>query len=290
MQELPLDNYKCARFNDIQKLENDIISSKELKFVLKRNWFERVKKVVNDFDERLSIADGAYDLFTRFLYDIQVESFDKRLATVAALAKNQRRQKYYRKTRGELASVQTNQILGSLFELNILYGIIASCPNTDLFPKTGVGGSDVEARITIDDRPIYIEAKALGYSKHDPSPPYSGYVGCHPVKCMDRQIYDALDEKLADAKQLHELSNNGPTVLFLSFGFNADIDYGPLVIDSYFEECRSNVSSIIVFGSALCRGEMKAFPNNFSSFPLSQTERLYFEKDFFNKSSANEIA
>jgi hypothetical protein len=178
MQELSLDDYKLVRFNDIQKLENDIISSKELKFVLKRNWFERVKKVVNDFDERLSITDGAYSLFTRFLYDIQVESFDKRLTTIAALAKKQGRQKAYRKILGELASVQINQILGSLFELNILYGIIASCPNTDLFPKTGVGGSDVEARIIIEDRPIYIEAKVLGYSKYDPSPPYSGYVGC----------------------------------------------------------------------------------------------------------------
>ena len=77
MQELPLNDYKLVRFNNIRKLENDIISSKELKFVLERNWFERVKKVVNDFDERLSITDGAYNLFTRFLYDIQVESFDK---------------------------------------------------------------------------------------------------------------------------------------------------------------------------------------------------------------------
>ena len=74
----------------------------------------------------------------------------------------------------------------------------------------------------IENRPIFIEAKALTYSKHDIAAPYSGYVGNHSIDSMIKQIHDALNEKLAQGKQLQLLSKEFPTVLFLALGFNAD--------------------------------------------------------------------
>jgi hypothetical protein len=147
-------------------------------------------------------------------------------------------------------------------------------------PKAGKGGSDVEAKLIIDKRPIFIEAKALTYSKHEIAAPYSGYVGSHPVVSMIKQIYDALNEKLAQGKQLQILSKNSPTVLFLALGFNADEISGPWGIESYYQECQSNVSSVFLFGSALCKNLIKAFQNENSSFPLSQKELGVFENTF----------
>ena len=84
--------------------------------------------------------------------------------------------------------------------LNILSAVILSCSSIELFPMTGNGGGDVEAKLIIEDRSICIEAKALGYSGHDLAAPYNGYVGPHSVPSMIQQIYDALNEKLAKGK------------------------------------------------------------------------------------------
>lgn len=128
--------------------------------------------------------------------------------------------------------------------------------------------------------PIYIEAKALTYSSHDIVSPYSGYVGHHPVDSMIRQIYDALNEKLSKGKQLHALSAACPTVLFLVLGYNADENSGTIGIESYYQECHSNISSIILFGTAPCGKLIKAFNNEKSSFPLLQKELEFFENSF----------
>lgn len=155
-----------------------------------------------------------------------------------------------------------------------------SCSFVELFPNVGKGGSDVEAKLIIDNRPLYIEAKALTYSKHDISAPYSGYVGAHPIDSMIKQIYDALDEKLNRGKQLQNLSKRFPTVLLLALGFNADEISGPWGIESYYQEHQSNVSSVFLFGSALCRNPIKAFPNESSSLYLSRKELEFFENNF----------
>ena len=121
----------------------------------------------------------------------------------------------------------------------------------EVFPKVGKGGSDVEAKLIIDDRLIFIEAKALTYSKHDISAPYSGYVGTHSIDSMIKQIHDALNEKLTQGKQLKLLSNDYPTVLFLALGSNADDISGPWGIESFFQAEQSNVSAVVLLGSPL---------------------------------------
>lgn len=288
METLPVEDYKKIKLNAVQELENNIALGSELSFVLTKSWFNRVREGINSWDNQLGwdkqpkIDDGAYDLFNIF-NKFGPALLNKRLEKVEAISRQQNRLRSYRKTRGELASVQTNQILGSLFEINIVYAAIQSCSSVEVFPMTGNGGSDVEAKLIIDNRLIYIEAKALTYSNHDIAVPYSGYVGSHSVNSMIRQIHDALNEKLAKGKQLHVLSANFPTVLFLSLGFNADEHSGRMGIESYYQECHSNISSIFLFGSALCRNFMQAFHNENSSFPLSQKECEFFDKSFYRR-------
>jgi hypothetical protein len=166
-----------------------------------------------------------------------------------------------------------------LFEINILSGIIVSCESVEIYPQVGSGGQDVEAKLKVDDRAIFAEAKSFGYSNYDPA----GRVGVHSIDSMQRQIVDGLNAKLSPDKQLFELSIKYPTVLLLSLGFNADIHSCSWAIESYYAECSSNVSLILVFGSALCRGMMMAFHNNNSSLKLSDNEHRYFEKSFFEQ-------
>lgn len=280
MKIISLEEYKNTRLNDIKRLENFVISCEELKYVLTRSWFGRLRNVVNSWDNRRLISDGAYNLFRVFSDEFHPALLDKRLFIVAGQAKKQNRLRPYRKTRGELASTQTNQIIGSLFEINIQSAAIQACSSLELFPMTGNGGSDVDIKLEIESRPIYVEAKALGYSKHDVGAPFDGYVGVHSVNSMIKQIYDALNEKIATGRQLNGLSSNFPTVLFLSLGFNADIHSSKWGIESYYQECHSNVSSIFVFGSAFCSGSMRSFHNNNSTLPLSQKEVAFFEDPF----------
>ena len=197
------------------------------------------------------------------------------------ISREQNRLRAYRKTRGELASKQSNQILGAIFEINIVYAAVQTCSSVEVFPKGKVGGSEVEAKVIVDSRPIFLEAKALTYSKHDIAAPHDAYVGTHSIDSMIRQINDALDEKLVQGKQLQLLSKDFPTVLFLALGHNADEISGPLGIESFYQEYESNVSSIVLFGSALCRNFGKAFHNEKSSYLLTTKERQVFENAFY---------
>lgn len=118
METLSVEDYKKIRLRELYELEKSTPSWSELKFVLNESWFERVRAVISRWDDDLNIDDGAYNLF-RFLFDdLYPKILNKRLARIEAVSRKQGRLRSYRKSRGELASVQTNQILGSLFELN----------------------------------------------------------------------------------------------------------------------------------------------------------------------------
>ena len=290
METLSVEDYKKVRLNAVNELEKNVASLSELRFVLNKSWFRRVRAGINSWNNQLSwdkqpkIDDGAFDLFNILSREFCPALLNERLEKIEAISRQQNKLRSYRKTRGELASSQTNQILGSLFEINIVYAAYKSCPSLEIFPKTGNGGSDVEAKLIIDNRPIYIEAKALTYSKHD----LSIYGTSHSIPSMIKQIYDALNEKLAKGKQLQILSKNFPTVLFLALGFNADEISGPWGIESYYQECQSNVSSVFLFGSALCRNLINAFHNENSSFSLSQKESDFFENNFCRELASND--
>lgn len=288
METLSIEDYKKIRLKELHHLENKVASWNELRFVLSDSWFERVRAVINSWDDQLKIVDGAYNLFRILLDDLDPAVLNGRLVKVEAVSRKQNRLRGYRKSRGELASIQTNQILGSIFEINIIYAALQSCYSVEVFPKAGKSGSDVEAKLIIDDRSIFIEAKALTYSQHDISALHSGYVGSHSIDSMIKQIHDALNEKLAQGKQLQLLSNDFPTVLFLSLGFNADEISGPWGIESFCQTEQTNVSAIVLLGSPFCRTLAKVFNNIKSTFPLSAEENNFFENSFCRLSLKND--
>jgi hypothetical protein len=281
MKTLSVEEYREIKLLELNDLEKASTSWGELRFVLDKFWFKRVREVIDSFDDQLQFKDGAYDLFRIFSNELNPAILNKKLIRIEAISREQKRLRSYRKTRGELASKQSNQILGAIFEINIVYAAIQTCTSVEVFPKAEVRGSEVEARVIVDRRPIFLEAKALTYSKHDISAPYTAYVGTHSIDSMIKQIHDALDEKLAQGKQLQLLSKDFPTVLFLALGSNADEISGPLGIESFYQEHENNVSSIVLFGSAICRNMGKAYQNIKSSYPLTQKERQTFENAFY---------
>ena len=268
------------RLNELHEFEIAVKSLDELKTVLNRTWFDRVKKVIIRWDNRTKIGDGAFNLFRILTEELDPKILNQKLKNIEEISREQRKLRSYRKTRGELASVQTNQILGSLFEVNIVYAAIQSCSTVELFPVVGNGGSDVEAKLVIYERPLFIEAKALTYSNHDIGAKNTTGVGCHSINSMIKQIEDALREKSAKGKQLGPLSEKYPTVLFLALGFNADQYSGSWGIESFFQKYNSNVSSVILTGSAMCHKFYKVFHNKKSFFMLSQKETSFFNNNF----------
>jgi len=281
MEMLSVECYKKRKLRELHDLKNKSTSWSELGFVLNDSWFKRVRAVINSWDNQMKIDDGAYNLFRIFLDDsLDPAVLNSRLVKVEAVSREQKRLRAYRKSRGELASVQTNQIHGSIFEVNIVYAALQTCSSVEVFPKAGEGGSDVEAKVLIDNRFIFIEAKALTYSKNDLGARYDSRSRSHSIDSMIKQIHDALSEKLAQGKQLHLLSKEFPTVLFLALGFNADKISAPWGIESFYQKCRSNVSAVVLLESTFCRNLVKVFDNKNSTFPLSQKERNVFENAF----------
>lgn len=280
MNALSVEEYRVIKLHELDDLERDSASWSELRFVLDKSWFKRMRDVISAWDTRLHFTDGGYELFRIFSNELDPAILNNRLVRLEAISRQQHRLRSYRKTRGELASKQSNQVLGAIFEINIIYAAVQTCSSVEVFPKAGVGGSEVEAKVIIDSRPIFLEAKALTYSKHDIGALHDAYVGTHSIDSMIKQIHDALGEKLAQGKQLQLLSNEFPTVLFLALGSNADEISGPWGIESFYQEYQSNVSSVQLFGSALCRDLGKAFHNEKSSYPLTQKERQVFENAF----------
>jgi len=281
METLSVEEYKEIKLHELDDLENASTSWSELRFVLGKSWFRRVRDVINGWHAQFQFKDGAYELFRIFSYELNPAILNKRLVKLEAISREQNRLRAYRETRGKLGSKQSNQILGAIFEINIVYAAVQACSSVEVFPKAKVGGSEVEAKVVIDSRPIFLEAKALTYSKHDIAAPHDAYVGTHSIDSMMRQINDALDEKLAQGKQLQLLSKDFPTVLFLALGHNADEISGPWGIESFYQGYESNVSSIVLFGSALCRNLGKAFHNEKSSYILTPKERQVFENAFY---------
>ncbi len=254
----------------------------ELKHVVTEDWFRRVRKVISNSDRKN--LDGIFYLF-RILRDslmgvpvasISPEDLNTRLLTIRDVADKQGKLRGFKKTRRELRAPQENQVLASIFEIIILSDLINSEVEIDLYPKVGEGNRDVEAKIKIDNRWIFVEAKAIGYSKSDPHGPYVS-------QCIDKiqyQVERALESKLAVGQQLALVAESTPTVLMISLGFNAGYIEGEEAIKGYFNSKRSNVSSIFMGESAFIKAGMNSFHNPHTTFPLAAVEVEFFNKVF----------
>ena len=132
METLSVEEYKKIRLRELHDLENKATSWNELRFVLSGSWFKRVRAVIKSWDNQRKIDDGAYNLFRILLDDLDPAVLNSRLVEIEAVSRDQNRLRAYRKSRGELASVQTNQILGSIFEVNIVYAALQSCSSVEV--------------------------------------------------------------------------------------------------------------------------------------------------------------
>lgn len=244
--------------------------SQELKYVLTREWTDRIKVVVETWGPKKKFTDGGYNFYrilSQLHNTLSPAELERRLCIIANAAKYQGRLRPYRKTRSELCSSQNNQILASIFEITILSRMIENFPNTKVFPKIGQTEQDVEALIKLDDRSIYVEAKAIGYSEYDPK----GRVGSQSIDSMKRQVRDALSYKLEDNRQLELLAAEHPTALFIALGFHADAVSASWAVEDFLDDSGKDVALIAVFGSAFCR-KIALYRNEKSPHPISHDE------------------
>lgn len=275
--------YENTLLKELDELCQCASTLPELRYVVDQSWVGRVRHIITTWEVDRKFNDGAYNFF-RILTDhrlpipvssITPEELDQRLQVIASLARCQKKNDDYRKTRGELASSQNNQILGALFEVNLLARLIAALPHdVELFPRVGLGNQNVEARVNVSERWIYVEAKAIGYSKFDFRDP----VGSVSVPSMKQQLRDALDFKLGEGSQLRLVPPSNPSVLCLSLGFHADHISGSWAIDEFLSEDTSQFSCIFMAESAFCNIGMRPFPNQHSSVSLTPDEYDLFSR------------
>ena len=135
MKTLSVKEYQKIRLKELHDLEKKATSWSELRYVLNDSWFKRVRAVVNCWDSQLKIDDGAYNLFRILLDDLEPAVLNSRLVKVEAISREQNRLRSYRKSRGELASIQTNQILGSILKSISYMRLYSLVPLWRSFPR-----------------------------------------------------------------------------------------------------------------------------------------------------------
>lgn len=269
-----LSNYELGLHRELETLYEYAQTTEELKYVITREWADRINHLIATWGEKKKFSDGGYNFFrivSPVLQSINPAELERRLTVVAKSAKSQDRLRPYRKTRSELASTQNNQILASIFEITILSRLLEIEPATKVYPKTGNGEQDVEATIPLNGRDVYIEAKAIGYSKFDPKGP----IGSQSVDSMELQVRQALSSKLEENQQLAIVAAKHPTVLCLSLGFHADSISAGWAIEDFLQEAAKDVSLILVFGSAFCN-KVRLYKNPNSPHPLTDEDAEVF--------------
>ena len=260
-------------FRILQTLDDLFVyaqTTQQLKYVISRNWVDRIQTVIRTWGAEKQFSDGGYN-FYRILVppcnSLEPLELERKLGIIDSVARRQGCLNGFRKTRGELGSRDNNQILASIFEIIILERLIEFHPEVQLFPKIRGTGQDVEAAFNLEGRKVYLEAKAIGYSSFDPKGP----VGSQSIISMKRQVGEAIANKLQNKQQLAVIAHSNPTVLCLALGFHADDIAAEEEIETFLESYAKDVSAIVLFGSAFCN-EIRIYSNLSSSCPLTERE------------------
>lgn len=267
-----------TKVNELQECASRL---PELRYVIDDEWTKRVKGAISACAIDGHFDDGGVNFF-RILRDASItpENLDQRLQLIEKIARKQGKVKDYRKTRGELRSKQNNQILGALFEIIVLSDLIEAAPGkVKLYPGVGMGGSSVEAKVDVGGRSVYVEAKAIGYSKFEPREP----IGSGSIPSRMQQVQEALDSKLGEGAQVRLVASSDPTVLCIALGFYAGHIPASWAIDDFLTDDTSNVSCIFMAESAFYDKGMKPFRNDGSTMSLTDEECSFFESVFRTK-------
>jgi len=276
------DDYKQGRLNDLNVLCDSLKKTEELRSVLDDPWRKRVELAIGRDEGFSSSAFYLFDILSSYpgggAISMSPADLEERLVRLRDRAVQQNKKALYRDTRQKLGAPQENQVLGALFEIIVLSDLLGALQTVELYPPTDSrkAKSNVDARAKIEDRWVYLEVKALGYSKYD----LKGKSGVGSIESMKRQVTIALQSKLGEGGQLATLAQHHPTVLALALGFFAGIDSatGAIDDDDFRTEATQNVSCIFVAESAFVNKGMKPFPNTQSLFQLTCGELAFFKR------------
>lgn len=280
-----LADYKALTRAELQDLAEQLSRSPHLFAFLKTAWAEAVGGNIDRMETNLKIDNAAYHLFRIFRDELGLmHEIEDGLALIEPLARAGRKTVSFRETPLRLPTEemdQINQIESAIFEIAILRGLIRACSGAgikiDLYPRVGNGGSNVEARLWIDGRWCYIEAKALGYTKNMPGA-NGARVGSMSIESMTAPITRALDEKTSKGKQLGAVPDGEAAVLLLAQKGFIDRQIANSTARDFMASKPTPLSAVLMFGSAFCRTAPDLVTSPAESSPLTDKETAFFQQ------------
>jgi hypothetical protein len=279
-----LEEYKALTRADLQDVRDQISKCPRLTGFLK-TWPDAVEGHIEAMKSDLKISDAAYHLF-RIFRDEQglIQEIEDGLALIEPLARAAGKTDSSRETPQRLAirsMDQINQIESAIFEIVILRGLIRAASSAgikiELYPNVGTGKSNVEARLWIDGRWCYVEAKALGYTKNMPGA-QGQRVGAMSIDSMTAPIAKALEEKTTGGKQLACVSPGEPAVVFLAQKGFLERQIANATARDFMASRPAPLSGVLMFGSALCRTAPDLVVSPAASCPLTDKEAGFFHE------------
>ena len=279
-----LENYKALTRADLQDLREQVSRCPRLTGFLKA-WPNAVEHHIEAMKSDLKISDAAYHLFRIFRDESGlIQEIEDGLSLIEPLARAAGKTDSYRETPRRLSirsMDQINQIESALFEIVVLRGLIRAASSAgikiELYPNVGNGKSNVEARLWIDGRWCYVEAKALGYTTNLPGA-RGQRVGAMSIDSMTAPITTALEEKTTGDKQLACVPAGEPALVFLAQKGFLDRKIASATARDFMASMPAPLSGVLMFGSALCRTAPDLVISPAASCALTERESSFFRE------------
>ena len=246
--------------------------------VLDGDWWERLRNQIANLHEPL--PDGPFQLLRILTGElgegpILLPRLESALRCLRDEARHAGRLRPLRETEKKLAGTQINQTRAAIFEILVASTLVQSCHATglevELFPRVGDGSSNIELRFRVGLRWCNVEAKALGYSKHDYLGGESG-IFYHSDQTQRRQIEDAIDEKVSRGRQLACVPVQESTVIALALGYNAMPRNAPALIDECLRQRAGIPSGVWLWQGYACQMLPLLVRNPKARCPLNDQE------------------
>ena len=279
-----LEEYKALTRLDQEEIQRQLAASPHLSAFLKKAWAEAVKVSIDEMEADLKFENAAYHLFRIFRDERGlIQEIEDGLGRLEPLARQAKKLTSFRETPLRLpeeSMEQINQIESAIFEILILRGLIRSCSDAgikiELYPNVGSGKSNIEARLWIDGRWCNIEAKALGFTK-SMNDAMGRSVGSFNIDSMTAPIVRALEEKAASGKQLACVPAGESAVVFLAQKGFLSREAACGVARDFLKSRGTPLSSVLVFGSFLCKTDPDLVTDAGVPVPLTQKEIQFFQ-------------
>lgn len=164
-----------------------------LKLFDEKSWFDKVESQIDIWEKNPElyikerpIIVSEYELFRYLAENAILENFIKAFSLINDIIdiSNTNQLNQWNSTKSQFFANNVEQIYSSLFEMLVLGKLISTSLKIDIYYE------NIEGRILIDSRYIYLEAKSLQRSQHD----LEGF-GAVSTEFDKNQIYRALKDK-----------------------------------------------------------------------------------------------